>query len=985
MAASAVDIRLLGPVELSRDDGAVPLGGPRLRTILGLLALRAPDVVSRSALIDGVWDSTPPPNAATTLRAHVAYLRRGCANAGLPELIATRSPGYALTVPATCVDAHRFEAAVGEGRTASAAGAIEVMVVHLRTALQLWRGDVLADCATGEWARAEATRLREVRLYALEDLLGAELALGEHARVAAELEGLVARHPLRERLWELLMRALYRDGRQGEALGVYRRARTHLADELGVEPGPTLRRLEASILAGEDLHPDATGTRSRLEAAPGPSSHTIPAPLTNLVGRAEEVAELTALVTERRLVTLTGVGGCGKTRLAIAVSTQLADRYADGVRFLDLSPLTDPELVPATVAAAFGVPDDTAADPLDALAPHLRTRESLLVLDNCERLAGACARLVETVLRAAPHLRVLATSRHTLGVSGEMVWPVPPLAIPPSPAPADLAAVSGYSAVRLFLDRAAAGVVRGLADADAPALAAICAGLDGLPLGIELAAARTTVLTVAEIAERRYDPALLHDDRQREHPLDAAVGWSYALLDRDSQAKFRRLAVFADGFGLAAAEAIWQQPAVDGLTDLVGRSLVIMERGADGARFRLLETIRRWAADRLAERPDEQRAAQCRHAEYFLGFAEEADRQLRGPEVGTWLTRLGAEHENLRAAVAFTADDPATSVGLRLATALAWYCRLRGRYREGLRWLDDALRHHPEDQPQITGSAYAAAACLTFLLGDYADARVRARRALALHRRCADHAGTARMLRLLGCLARELGEYDRSLARFTEALEVPGADDACVADGQQLAGFTAWLGGDLDLAEDLLDDAFARYERLRDPESVMSTQTHLAAVALYRGHVDHAQRLVEPALDRFTELDEKEGIAWALNLLGLVAERQGRLGDAREALRASLDVHHSIGDRWRQASVLEALAGVRLAEGAAVSAAELAGLAGALRRTLGVPVPAVERPAFARLFEGLRLGLKPHDRRAALARGATMRVPEVVAALSTGS
>ncbi len=1031
------DVRLLGPVEVASSSVTVPLGGPRMRTLVGLLALRAPDVVSRETLIEGVWDGTPPANAAKTLRAHVAYLRRSLTAGGIGELVGTRAPGYVLAAPPRCVDVHRFEYLVGKGRAASAVGAGELAVEHLRTALGLWRGDVLAGCAAGEWVRAEVTRLHEVRLNANEELISAELTLGRHARVVAELESLVARYPLRERLWELLMRALYRAGRQGDALQAYRRARARLVTEIGVEPGPELQRLEAVILAGapeptgsvpphwpgmgdgativlprpRDDRSTSTPVRESSPASPvgtwgsdGASQPVsaagpVPTPLTNLVGRRAEIADLDGLLEDRRLVTLTGVGGCGKTRLAIAVAGEVAGRHADGVRFVDLTPVAAPDLVAATVAAVLGVTEHPTDGLLATLTQHLRPRDCLLVLDNCEHVVRACAHLVTVLLGACPTLRVLATSRETLGVLGEVIWPVPPLAVPPSPPDGGLAEVRRYEAVRLFLDRATLATTRELTDADAAALAAVCARLDGLPLAIELAAARTAVLTVSELAERLTDPTVLHADRHTARPhhraLDSTIAWSYDLLDPATRARFRRLAVFAGGFTLAAAEAVWANPhdrgdgpaAVDLLADLVAKSLVVMERRSSQARYRLLETIGRWSASRLAEYPDEERDARRRHAEYYLAFAEDADQWLRRPDKGGRLELLSAEHENLRAALGWFADGgPDTVANLRLAVALAGYCRLGGRYSEGRRWLERALAGEPgaAGAPvELVGRALAANAMFAFLVCDYGPAKDKAEQALQVQRRSGDQAGTVATLRVLASVARERGEYRRSLADLDEAMAALGSDGPAIADVLHLTGFTCWLAGDLDRAERALHGALHRYLQLGDAGNVASARTCLAAVAFYRGQVERAGRLASEGLVRFTELGFKEGIGWALNIIGLVALRQGRCGKALASLRASLEVHCAVDDRWRQTSVLEALAAAFLATGEPTRAAELVGLAAALRATLGVPVPTQERPDWDRTHAVLRRMLSEGERHAAFARGAALRVPDVIASLET--
>jgi predicted ATPase len=710
----------------------------------------------------------------------------------------------------------------------------------------------------------------------------------------------------------------------------------------------------------------------------------VPAPLTTLVGRRAEITELATLLADRRLVTLTGVGGCGKTRLAIAVAERIAGRFPDGVRFVDLSALSDPGLVPGAVAAEFGLPDAAGADPA-ALAAAIRTQRCLLVLDNCEHVVPVCAELAGTLLRSCPDLRVLATSREVLGVPGELAWPVPPLSMPGSWT-GGLADVRRYDAVRLFLDRADVAAVRDLGDRDAGDVAALCARLDGLPLAIELAAARTGGLSVAEIAGRLHDPALLHTpgrlDRPHHRAMHTTIAWSYDLLDPRSQDRFRRLAVFTGGFTLTAAEAVWQdRRAVDLLADLVAKSLVVVERTPTGTRYRLLETIGRWAAARLAESPDTERGARARHAAHYLTLAEEADRQLHGTETGNWLARLSAEHENLRSALAwFAGRDP---VGmLRLALALAQYCRLRGRYREGRRWLEQALAGEAAAPAELAGKALAATATLAMLSCDYGDAQRLAERALAAQLRCQDRVGEARSRRLLAAVTRERGDYPRALAELERAAGLADPDDlAARISLLYQVGFTHWLAGDLDRADDALTTAQGYCERLDDPGALVSIRIQLAAVALYRGELGLAERLAGDSLDRSTQLDFKEGVAWSWNLLGVVALRQGRQADAVAALRASLEVHDKIGDRWRQASVVDALAEAALAAGDPVRAAELTGLADAVRGSLGVAVPTQERPARAYTDAILRRALPDADRHAAAARGAASRVPDVLAGL----
>nr|MDT0657171.1 BTAD domain-containing putative transcriptional regulator [Micromonospora sp. DSM 115978] len=1034
---------MLGPVELliwCGSGGARPvaLGGTRQRALFGLLALRAPAVVAVPALIDGIWGDHPPPTAVKTLHAHVAYLRRALGAVGRRELIGTRAPGYALRTDAGHVDAYRFGELGRRGRAALAAGATDEAAALLGGALRLWRGEPLADCPVGEWARAEATRLEAARWQVAEDYYAAELGRGRHGAVVAELAAMTARHPLRERPWELLMIAHYRCGRQGDALDAYRRARAALVTELGVEPGRTLRGLEQAILRGDHgrlaaaLAPPApAAARPRPSSGPssGPPSGAIvaapvppavpagappaadppglddpvapaPVPITALIGRQRELAELSGLLADRRLVTLTGLGGTGKTRIAIAVAERLAARYSDGVRFVDLTPVTEPDALPAAVATALGVPVRAGAEPTDVVLRHLRPMDTLLVLDNCERLVDAGATLVETLLGRCATLRVLATGRQALGVPGEVELPVQPLPVPPLPgdrrrggdirSPGGLAALTRYDSVRLFLDRAAVAAVRDLTDADAPALAAICAGLDGLPLAIELAAARTGVLTVPEIAARIRDPELLRTGHRpgRHRALRDTMAWSYDLLGPVARARFRRLAVFAGGFTLDAARAVWPadaEPAVESLTGLVTRSLVVTQRRPAGARYRLLETLRQYAAERLADEPAEEAAARRDHALHYAALSREVDRDLHGPSLEKLLDRLAVEHDNLRTALTWFAAHRPGAEELRFAAALARYCHLRGRYTEGRRWLRDAIGRYAGPPSPELADALTGAARLAFFACDYGRASGYGERALAAYRKLADGAGAARTLRLLGSIARERGEYDRSSRRYAEAMAAFAAagDEAGSALTAQLAGFTHWLTGDLDGAGDLLDRAATWYHRADDPEGIASVRVHLAAVAFYRNEPARARWLAGDALDRFRRLDFDEGVAWALNILGLIEHREGARDAAVGALRGSLEIHCAVGDRWRSASVLEALAAV-LADGAdPATAAELLGAAEAIRAAIGAPVPPRERPAREAATARLAEVLPDRDRYAAHARGEALRPEDLPARLAS--
>ncbi|MFS8098676.1 tetratricopeptide repeat protein [Lentzea alba] len=832
-----LDVRLLGPLEVTGPGGMVRLAGTRQRSLLALLALRAPSVLPATHLIDALWGTEPPPTALRTLHSHIARVRSALAAIGLADVLVTTSAGYALKIDPSHVDVTRFERAPSP-----------------RAALALWRGDPLADCDVSEWASAEITRLHEARLSTEEALAQQEISRGACGTAAAQLERLVVSHPLRERFWELLADAQLRDGRRADALSTVRRARNVLVEELGVDPGAGLRAIETEALA-----------------CPAPDESS------SLVGRQRETQDVVRLLEKARLVTLTGPAGCGKSRLArhVTPSSTVVD-------------LTSATSVEDAVAAAF----DLTARELSTLG------NTLVLLDNCEHLRAKCARFVE----ANPRLRVLATSREPFNVPGEAVYPIPPLAVPDPDVPRSLAELAAYDAVRLFLDRAA----HNYTDADAPAIAQLCAALDGLPLALELAAARTSVLTPAQIVRR------LRDRFGLLGPLRAAIAWSHDLLTNAERSLFADLAVCAGGFPADLVEAL--AGTLDALTGLVAKSLVRVSRVAGETRFSMLETVHAFALEQHS-------SAHADAADFFLRLAERAE----ADSTGTLLNELRVEHANLKRTMDWFTSTGDTDKVLRLVVALNRYWHRTGNYSEGRQWLHIALR----GSGPLRGKALASAAALALLECDYAEAVRHARDGLE-----ADPSLAGRLHRLLGSVARERGYYEAALHHYQEAARASNPMNAAYA--QQLAGATSWLAGDLSVAEADLQKSLKSLRELNDRRGATSSLAYLGAVAWYRGDAAEARELLDEALDTFGELDFKEGIAWALNLLGLVEHGTGNPKAARGLLERSLELHRELGDRWRQASVLEALA-------RSTGQRELLAEAAAIRAEIGAPVPAIER------------------------------------------
>ena len=683
-----MDFHVLGPLEVSHDGAPVRIGSGMQRRLLALLLLHGGDPVPAERMVDVLWEGEPPPSAPQGLHTYVSRLRRLLGD-GAP--IESDAHGYRLRVEDEELDARRFEHLVATARE-RLAGEPARAAAGFAEALALWRGPAYAEVADTDIARPEAVRLDELRLAATEDLFAARLAVDDTGLVA-DLEAFATASPLRERPHAQLMTALSRAGRQTEALEVFHRLRRRLADEAGLDPSPALQQLQEDILrqasgvtpAPAGGHPLADGSEVHAGHAPvtWPPGN-LPRPVTSFLGRRHETEAVCRLLERGRLVTLTGVGGVGKTRLALRAASTVAENYPDGAWWCELAP-ADPAAVGHTVADALSLQPQSGRSVGEAIVDALASKRLLLVLDNCEHVAQASAQLVEHIVRHCPEATILATSRQPLAVDGEQVWAVPPLALPSDRAADHADAPSA----QLFYDRARAHRADFVADEPtALAVADICRQLDGLPLAIELAAALVPALEPAEIARRLGHRFRLlthgprHDPRHRS--LAAVVDWSYQLLEPDEQRLFERLAVFTGGFTLDAAEGTCADedlPAerVAGLlAGLVSRSMVGVDRDSRPTRYHLLETLRQYAEQQLAQR-GAQPSMRARHAAWFVDLAERADVDVRGRDEAEAVARLEAELANLRAAHRWAIEHHDADLALRLAAALYVYARFRMR------------------------------------------------------------------------------------------------------------------------------------------------------------------------------------------------------------------------------------------------------------------------------------------------------------------
>ncbi|WP_414941738.1 BTAD domain-containing putative transcriptional regulator [Amycolatopsis sp. cmx-11-51] len=852
---------VLGPLTVWREDGVpVTPQGADLRSLLAVLLANEGVAVPVERLIADLWPDSLPAHPTNALQVRVSRLRRLLGS----STIELTGAGYRLDTPADTIDAIRFQQLLSEARN-----------VHdplprrhlLSEGLALWRGDALMEFADEAFAQPTAERLGQLRLLAVEELVETRLDLGEHSGLVAELAGWIHRYPHRERLRAAHVRALYRDGRQGDALASYAAFRRALAEEHGLDPSPELIALQHAILTRDPT----------LDTPPSRLRTNLPAQVTALIGRDRMITDVAEVVRNARLVTLTGPGGVGKTRLGFAVADLLADAFSDGMWLVELAGTRSGDEIAEAVMRVFGLRENTMLGGLPPAAPtahverlsaFLRDRSVLLLLDNCEHATEPVAGLVRTLLAAAPGLKVLATSRAPLDIPGEILQAVPSLDLPEVGAEADK--VRQSSAVRLFSTRAVEARSTFTVDSsNAGEVADLVRSLDGLPLALELAAAKMRALGLPELVARLDDRFHLlsggnHGAPARQRTLPALLDWSWELLTEPERIVLRRLAVL-DGGSLEAVEEICSDETIDRrdvaaiLARLVDRSMVVV---SESCRYGLLMTVAAYARTRLAE-AKETDTFRGKHARYYVDLAEELAPGLFGPRQRSSLERLDVEVGNFHSALATTADDSASDIALRLLDALTWYLLLRGRVQQAARWARRALAA-PGAASQML---YARAKCwqtgLAILLDSEPDR--------------ASHTRTA-------------------LAQFDDAGDLTGLSMA-----QWFLGYVLLHAGDVDVSEDLTEKSSAGFRSLGDAWGMAVCASLRAHHAILRGDRTSAAVAAEEALAGFRGLGDRGGELLTIYPRAVLAEYGGDHVAAERLHRDGLALADQLG-MWAEAA-----------------------------------------------------------------------------------
>jgi len=982
---------VLGEIRVLRSGTPIRLGGPMALRLLAALLVNAPRAVEQDTLIERLWCDDPPATATTALQVHVSRLRQALEpgnRGGASSVLRTTDDGYGLVIDRAQIDSEHFDSLVRHAED-SAMSEPERALSDVESARALWRGRPWAALADEVWLRGEVSRLEELRRRADELWGDVQLALGRHDLIVDSLARAVAEEPLREHRWEQLMTALYRCGRQAEALRAFQDARRVLTDELGIEPSPSLRALEQAVLVQDpdlDAPPRARPQRPR---------HNLPAMLTELVGRDDDVVATRKALEGSRLVTITGTAGCGKTRLALAVAERLVDRFDDGVWFVDLTAAASGDVVSTHIVTALGLRESDEHGPGNALAllqTFLRDREALVVLDNCEHVVADVAAVVGSLLSSCPGVRVLATSRVVIGQVGESVQPLSPLA---TPEPDDaVEEVTSSPAVRLFLERAGdAGASFDRTTEQLGTIGRLCHFFEGVPLAIELAAMWTPTLSPSEILDLLSKRILLvaTDESlpERQRTLRTTIDWSYALLSDTERLAFRRLSVFPAGFTLGGAAAVVAgdpnatEAVIGPVARLVSSSLVRTYGPQIPARYRMLEAIREFAAEQL-DRGGEANQTRAHEFDYFVALARNSRRdEFFGPPNSEAMAALDAEHDNIRETLDRLIASRDGERAELLAGAMGTYWAERGHWGEGQRWLTRALELPPGSRLLERARAFIALAQTTSSFAGIATRADELEQAVEI---CRSHDAPdllAASLMYLSLARAWRRDFPRMRAAFGEAKQIAAhlgsrwvdttlavydslalvlegdrvdahrgllqgaaslldlGDESLAARTLMYAGNISRLTGDLSAARHELEQSM----ELASAQGMPGTYAHgtlaLAQVAMDIGDTDAPSLFVE-CLAALEVIGDVRCTGVCQRSLGSLALDKDQLDDALVCLRRSLEPLAAHDQRTLAIAIAD-IATIYHRHGEARDAGTLAAAAMVLSERPGMPLTSAER------------------------------------------
>ncbi len=973
--SEAAELKVLGGVGLHRGGEALPLGGPKAELVLSILIAHRGSFIATDRLVEALWHGEPPKSAVATVQSLVSRLR---AVLDPDFTIAFGSGGYRLEVLDGEIDAARFEALLTRART----GGEDTAIAILDSALGLWHGPAFGTYADEADIHGEALRLDELRLVATDEWAEARMANGDHASMVSELESLVTRHPLRECYWRLLMLALYRTGRQAEALRRASELRAILRAEVGLDPSPTTWELEAQILADDPaLLAKSEPSRRRAASLGGPRALQ---GATSFVGRDPDVAALSEAIDQQPLITITGPGGVGKTRLALRVAAAVMDDFDDGVVVVELAALRDPSGTAQVIAQALDIQQRQHRTIEATLAEYLAPARTLLVLDNCEHVTETLAPLVDHLRSSCPGLRILATSRHSLSLAGEYIEVLAPLSIP-SPE-AEIDEIGSAAAVELFVARAAATVPGfGLTEDNAEAIANICRRLDGLPLALELAAARLRTMGIVSVsAGLNHRIELLGQTQRgadgRQRTLHDLVKWSYDLLTLEERHVFEQLAVFAGGFDLPAAEAVCiladeEMSVVGHVSSLVDKSMVVLS-DRETSRYQLLEPLREFGLDHLRIR-DAVAATEDRHLRWFVDRAEHAAIGLDSPTEATWSSELLSDFGNYRAAHLTAVRRGDADGALRLVNALREFSFRRVNY-EIVSWADrsvaiNAAADHPEYATALAVSAYGA-----FVRGDRQLAIDLAEQALSFSEN-SELSETGLPERVLGNVYFYLKQYDEAFRWMDRMLlSARRADSSArITHGLYMESIAYTTTGDGIRGAVLAGEAKAASDATGSPTSVAMADFALG-LALEITEPDEALALLRGASLTASEAGNRWIEAFALTEVHSLEAKRGDLLVALAGYSHVVDLWFRGGDWANQWLSLRRVLGILVELEEHVAAAVLHGALTAVGAAQAMPIGPVASEHLSESVDDVGSFLGPTEFADAVRRGASMKDREII-------